>query len=61
MKCVDCKLDFIWFEYVKVKNEDGSLSNCGCGNNKDVTKCPNYIIYKRDTDIGMMLDDDIDI
>ena len=58
-KCPQCKLDFIWYEYVKVIDEDnGSLKNCSCpGNKEDVTKCPHFIVYKRDTDIGIILDD----
>lgn len=58
IKCPRCGVDFVWFEYVKVKDEEGKLQNCGCpGNKEDVTKCPNFIQYKRDVDIGMILDD----
>jgi hypothetical protein len=57
-KCSKCGVDFVWFEYIKVES-DGKLINCGCpGNKEDVTKCPDFVIYKRETDIGMMLDID---
>ena len=57
IRCPRCGVDFVWFEYIKIKNEDGSLRDCTCpGNKENVTKCPNYIQYRRDLNIGILLD-----